>query len=145
MTKVMQPHDVPVVVVDVAEAALTAGRAKLEKKIDKGVETGAFKPDRARAMKDNTTFTSDYDELKGADLVVEAATEDLKIKRLIFGQLEGIVSDDCILASNSSHMEPEVIFGEAANKTRTCVIHYFFPAERNPMVEIVPVRSRTAG
>ncbi|MHC4937381.1 MAG: 3-hydroxyacyl-CoA dehydrogenase/enoyl-CoA hydratase family protein [Planctomycetota bacterium] len=138
MTKVMQPFDVPVVVVDVAEAALTAGRAKLEKKIDKGVETGAFKPERARAMKDNTTFTSDYDELKGADLIVEAASEDLKIKRLIFNQLEEIVDPDCILASNSSHMEPEVIFGEARHKARTCVIHYFFPAERNPMVEIVP-------
>ncbi len=138
MTKIMQPFGVPVVVVDVAEAALDAGRAKLEKKIDKGVESGAFKADRARAMKDNTTFTSDYDELRGADLVIEAATEDLRIKRLIFGQLEGIVSEECILASNSSHMEPEVIFEEAQHKARTCVIHYFFPAERNPMVEIVP-------
>jgi len=138
MTKIMQPFGVPVVVVDVAESALDAGRAKLEKKIDKGVESGAFKPDRARAMKDNTTFTSDYEELRGADLVVEAATEDLRIKRLIFGQLEGIVSEECILASNSSHMEPEVIFEEAQHKARTCVIHYFFPAERNPMVEIVP-------
>jgi len=138
MTKIMQPFGVPVVVVDVAEAALDAGRAKLEKKIDKGVESGAFKADRARAMKDNTTFTSDYEELRGADLVVEAATEDLRIKRLIFGQLEGIVSEQCILASNSSHMEPEVIFEEAQHKARTCVIHYFFPAERNPMVEIVP-------
>jgi len=138
MTKVLQPHDVPVVVVDVAEAALTAGRAKLEKKIDKGVESGAFKPDRARAMKDNTTFTDDYSQLEGADLIIEAASEDLKIKRLIFGQLEGIVSDDAILASNSSHMEPDVIFGEARNKARTCVVHYFFPAERNPMVAVVP-------
>jgi enoyl-CoA hydratase/3-hydroxyacyl-CoA dehydrogenase len=145
MTKVMQPFDVPVVVVDVAEAALTAGRAKLEKKIDKGVESGAFKPERARAMKDNTTFTSDYDELKGADFVVEAATEDLKIKHLIFGQLEGIVSSDCIIASNSSHMEPEVIFSEAQHKARTCVIHYFFPAERNPMVEIVPSADSDTG
>ncbi|MEM8885950.1 MAG: 3-hydroxyacyl-CoA dehydrogenase/enoyl-CoA hydratase family protein [Planctomycetota bacterium] len=138
MTKVMQPFEVPVVVVDVAEAALTAGRAKLEKKIDKGVETGAFKPERARAMKDNTTFTDDYEQLRGADLVIEAASEDLRIKRLIFGQLEGIVADDAMFASNSSHMEPEVIFGEAKHKARTCVIHYFFPAERNPMVEIVP-------
>jgi len=138
MTKVMQPFDVPVVVVDVAEAALTAGRAKLEKKIDKGVETGAFKSDRARAMKDNTLFTSDYQELAGADLVIEAASEDLGIKRKIFAQLEDIVGEDAMLASNSSHMEPEVIFGEASRKERACVIHYFFPAERNPMVEIVP-------
>ena len=134
MTKVMQPHGVPVVVVDIAEAALAAGKKRLEKKIDKGVETGAFKPDQGSAMKTNTAFTTDYAQLKCADLVIEAASEDEKIKRKIFAQVEGLVDGKAILASNSSHMEPEVIFGEAKHK----VIHYFFPAERNPLAEIVP-------
>jgi enoyl-CoA hydratase/3-hydroxyacyl-CoA dehydrogenase len=138
MTKVVQPHDVPVVVVDISEDALAAGRKKLHKKIDKGVEAGAFKPAFGDAMKANTVFTSDYSQLKGADLVIEAASEDINIKRRIFAQLEGLVGKDAILSSNSSHMEPEVIFGGIANKDRTAVIHYFFPAERNPMVEIVP-------
>ncbi|MCK6461576.1 MAG: 3-hydroxyacyl-CoA dehydrogenase/enoyl-CoA hydratase family protein [Planctomycetes bacterium] len=140
MTKAMQPAGVPVVVVDVSEKALAAGKSKLEKKIDKGVETQAFKPEFGAAMKANTTFTSEYGQLKGADLVIEAASEDLPIKRKIFKQLEGLLAADAILASNSSHMEPELIFGECARKGRTAVIHYFFPAERNPLVEIVPGR-----
>ncbi|HEX5137066.1 MAG TPA: 3-hydroxyacyl-CoA dehydrogenase/enoyl-CoA hydratase family protein [Planctomycetota bacterium] len=140
MTKAMQPAGVPVVVVDVSEKALAAGRSKLEKKIDKGVETQAFKPEFGAAMKANTLFTSDYGQLKGADLVIEAASEDLPIKRKIFKQLEATLAPDAILASNSSHMEPETIFGETAKKGRTAVIHYFFPAERNPLVEIVPGR-----
>jgi len=138
MTKVLQPHGVPVVVVDVSEEALAKGKGKLGKKIDRGVETGAFKPEFADAMKSNTTFTSDYGELMGADLVIEAASEELDLKRRIFAQLEEQLSGDAILASNSSHMEPEVIFGECARPERCAVIHYFFPAERNPMVEIVP-------
>jgi enoyl-CoA hydratase/3-hydroxyacyl-CoA dehydrogenase len=140
MTKAMQPAGVPVVVVDISEKALASGRLKLEKKIDKGVETQAFKPELGAAMKANTLFTSDYGQLEGADLVIEAASEDLPVKRRIFQQLETLLAPGAILASNSSHMEPEMIFGECADRARTAVIHYFFPAERNPLVEIVPGR-----
>ncbi len=138
MTKVLSRAGVAVVVVDVSDKALARGEKKLHKKIDRGIESGAFKPEFGQSMKDNTTFTSDYDSLAGADLIIEAASEDLGLKRRIFAQLEGIVGDDAILASNSSHMEPDVIFGECAHKNRCAVIHYFFPAERNPMVEVVP-------
>jgi len=137
-TKVLAPHGVPVVVVDVSEEALAAGRKRTEKKINKGVESGAFRPEQARAMLDNLTFTADYAALKGADFVVEAATEDLSIKHKIFEQLERVSAPGAILASNSSHMEPEVIFERAADRRRCLVIHYFFPAERNIVVEVVP-------
>ncbi|MHC4599294.1 MAG: 3-hydroxyacyl-CoA dehydrogenase/enoyl-CoA hydratase family protein [Planctomycetota bacterium] len=131
-------REVSVVVVDIAEAALEAGQKKLHKKIDKGVAAGAFKPDQGEAIKSNTLFTSDDSALSGADLIIEAATEDLEIKRKIFARLEEICAEGAILASNSSHMSPEVIFAETKDKSRALVIHYFFPAERNLIVEIVP-------
>ncbi len=137
-TKVLEPHGVPVVVVDVSEQALAAGRKKVEKKIDRGVKSKAFKPDQAERMLGNLTFTSDYSALSGASLIIEAATEDLAIKHKIVAQLETLVGEDTVIASNSSHMEPEVIFAEARNPGRCTVIHYFFPAERNIVVEVVP-------
>lgn len=137
-SKVLSPFGVQTVVVDISEDALAKGKAKLEKKVAKGVETGAFSPEQQAEMVGHVTFTSDYDQVKGADFVVEAATEDKGLKGRIFGQIEGLVSDDAILASNSSHLEPEVIFADAKKKDRTTVIHYFFPAERNLMVEVVP-------
>ncbi|MGH7162080.1 MAG: 3-hydroxyacyl-CoA dehydrogenase/enoyl-CoA hydratase family protein [Planctomycetota bacterium] len=140
MTKVLHDSGASVVVVDIAEAALAAGRAKLEKKIDKGVEGGAFKPDEAAAMKAAVEFTSDYEQLRGADLVLEAASEDLDVKRKIFRRCEELCAEDAILASNSSHLEPEAIFAGVEEPGRTLVIHYFFPAERNPLVEVVPGR-----
>jgi len=136
-TKVLHAHDVPVVVVDIAQEALDSGRAKLEKKIQKGVKTRAFKPEMAEAMIGNTTFTSDYERLKGASLIVEAATEDAALKGRIFGQVRELCPD-AILASNSSHLEPEVIFEPLPDRSRTLVVHYFFPAERNPALEIIP-------
>ncbi|MBI4966435.1 MAG: enoyl-CoA hydratase/isomerase family protein [Desulfomonile tiedjei] len=136
--KVLHAYDAQVVVVDVAEAALEKGKAKLFKKVDKGGETGAFKPHEVEGMKSHVSFTSDYGQLKGADIVVEAATEDLPLKRRIFKQLEGLVNADAILASNSSHLEPERIFEEVEHKGRAVCAHYFFPAERNPAMEIIP-------
>ncbi|MBI2932122.1 MAG: enoyl-CoA hydratase/isomerase family protein [Planctomycetes bacterium] len=137
-SKVLAPHGVPVVVNDVIAAALEAGAARTKKKIDKGVETGAFKAEEAQRMAQNITWTADKQALSGCDLVVEAATERLEIKHAIMEELEGILSADAIIASNSSHLEPEVIFAKAKRPERALVIHYFFPAERNLVVEVVP-------
>src|SRR5690606_24021095 len=131
---------VEVVVVDVSEQALAKGRQKLEKKVARGVETGAFSAAESDRMLSGVTFTADYGAIAGADLVVEAATEDRDLKRRIFAQVEGLVAADALLASNSSHLEPEEIFGSVERRDRAAVVHYFFPAERNPVVEIVPSR-----
>ncbi|MBM4344800.1 MAG: 3-hydroxyacyl-CoA dehydrogenase/enoyl-CoA hydratase family protein [Deltaproteobacteria bacterium] len=136
--KVLAPVAGSVVVVDLRQAALDAGRSRAAKKIDKGAETGAWKPPQAEAMKAALAFTTDYAALSGADLVIEAATEDEPIKARIFAQVEAVVAPDAILLSNSSHLEPERIFGGLAHPGRAAVAHYFFPAERNPVVEIVP-------
>jgi enoyl-CoA hydratase/3-hydroxyacyl-CoA dehydrogenase len=138
MTKVLESEGVPVVVVDVAHRALDAGRAKLAKKVDRGIESGAFTPEQGERMKSNVTFTEDYGLLLDSDLVIEAATEDLDVKGRIFAQLENLAARDGILCSNSSHLEPERIFAELRTASRASVVHYFFPAERNPLVEIVP-------
>ena len=139
--KALHAHGVPVVVVDVAAEALERGRAKFEQKVAKGRESGAFTPEAAEAILAGTTFTTDYEQLRGAGLVVEAATENLEVKRRIFARLASVCGPTAILASNSSHLEPEEIFSGLARPERSLVIHYFFPAERNPLVEIVPGRA----
>lgn len=139
-SKVGHRHGVPVVVNDVLPQALDSGRERTHRKIQKGVETGAFKPTEAESMTKNLLWTLNKRDLAGCDLVIEAATERLDVKRRIFAELEQICGPDAILASNSSHLEPEVIFADAAVPGRTLVIHYFFPAERNQLVEIVPGR-----
>ncbi|MBK8207816.1 MAG: 3-hydroxyacyl-CoA dehydrogenase/enoyl-CoA hydratase family protein [Planctomycetes bacterium] len=136
--KVLAPFGVSVVVIDVSADALAKGKAKLEKKVAKGVETGAFKALEAEAMTKSLTWTSDYAALKGCRLVIEAATENKDIKQKIVSALEAVVEPDCIIASNSSHMEPEVIFEKAKTPEHGLVVHYFFPAERNIIVEVVP-------
>ncbi len=136
--KVLAPHGVQVVVVDVRQEAVDAGRSRTETKIARGEQSGAFAAAEAAAMRGALLFTIDYDALRGVDLVVEAATEDVGLKGRIFGQVAGLVGPDAILLSNSSHLEPERIFGALELPGRCAVAHYFFPAERNPVVELVP-------
>lgn len=137
-SKVLSPFGVQTVVVDVVEAALQGGRAKLEKKVAKGVESGAFTAEQQAQIVGAVQWTTDYGAIQGADLVVEAATENKELKGRIFAQVEGLVGPDTIMVSNSSHLEPEVIFAGTRKKDRTGVVHYFFPAERNLLVEVVP-------
>ncbi len=136
--KVFSGSGVELVLVDISEQALDAARAGLEKKINTGVEARVFKPDMAAAMINSITSTSDYQQIAGWDIVLEAATEDENVKDLIFKQVEDICDSDCLFLSNSSHMQPETIFRNIRNQRRCLVTHYFFPAERNPIVEIVP-------
>lgn len=136
--KVFVKNNVQFVIIDISPEALANAKAKIEKKISKGVETGAFKADIAEMMNKSITYSSDYNLIKGSGIVLEAATEDGRIKDLIFKQVEALTDDSCLFLSNSSHMQPEVIFRNIANKKRCLVTHYFFPADRNPVVEVVP-------
>ena len=136
--KTLATQGVTIAVVDISAEALAKGKAKFEKKVAKGVEGGAFKPAEAAAMNAAMEWTSDYGALASAGLVVEAATESAEIKAKIFKQLESVCAADAILASNSSHLEPEIIASTLKDRSRSLVVHYFFPAERNYMVEVVP-------
>ena len=131
---------IPVVVVDIIQAALDSGSKKAESKMAKGVEKKIYKKEEADAIFRNIQFTTDYGKLSDADLVIEAAFERLDVKHKIFAQLEEACPKTAILASNSSHITPEEIFPKMKDKARCLVLHYFFPAERNILLEIVPMK-----
>ena len=133
-------YGVPVVVVDILQAALDAGSKKAESKMAKAVEKKIFKKEEADAIFRNMLFTTDYGKLSDADLVIEAAFERLDVKNKIFDQCQEVCPKTAILASNSSHMTPEEIFQRMKDKGRCLVLHYFFPAERNILLEIVPAK-----
>lgn len=147
LVKTLAPRGVPTVVLDLSEAALAAGERKLVGKIEKGRRSGAFSPERAARMRASVEFTADYGRLEGADLVIEAASEDLAVKRRIFAAVEERAAPGAVLLSNSSHLEPDRLFAGLAAPQRAAVAHYFFPAERNPVVEIAaagPANDETA-
>ncbi len=133
-------YGVPIVVVDIVQAALDAGSKKAESKMAKAAEKGILKKSDAEAIFKNMTFTTDYAKIEDADFIVEAAFEKKEVKHKIFDQCQEACPKTAILASNSSHMVPEEIFERMKDKSRCLVVHYFYPAERNLLIEIVPLQ-----
>ncbi len=131
-------YGVPVVIVDIVQAALDSGSKKAQAKMDKAAEKKIYKKDVAEAIFKNMIFTTDYNTLSDADLVIEAAFESIEVKDKIFSRCEEVCPKTTILASNTSHMVPDDIFSKMKDKTRCLAIHYFFPAERNMALEIIP-------
>jgi len=131
-------YGVPVVVVDIVQAALETGAKKAESKMAKAAEKKVFKKEVADAIFKNMIFTTDYNLLSDVDLVIEAAFESIDVKNKIFSRCEEICPKTAILASNTSHMVPDEIFSQMEYKSRCLALHYFFPAERNIAFEIIP-------
>ncbi|MCD8231902.1 MAG: 3-hydroxyacyl-CoA dehydrogenase family protein [Clostridiales bacterium] len=83
------------------------------------------------------SFTQDINDVKDADLVVEAVLEDMQMKQDLFTQLEEIVADDCIFCTNTSVMSPTEIFSKCAHKDRVVGTHFWNPGFLIPLVEVV--------
>ena len=139
-SQTLYAYGVPVVVVDIVQAALDSGSKKAGSKMAKAAEKGIYKKEVADTIFKNMLFTTDYDTLSDADLVIEAAFERIDVKNKIFARCEEVCPKTAILASNSSHMVPDEIFDKMKDKSRCVVLHYFFPAERNIAFEIIPAK-----
>ena len=123
--------------VDVAQAPLDRAVERFKSYARKGVERGKMSKARAQQVTENLHTSLEYAVAREADWVLEAATEDLALKRKIFAQIEDLVRPDTIITSNTSSLPAERIFAELRHKERATVTHFFAPAWRNPIVEVI--------
>lgn len=125
------------VLLDVRQEAVDAALLRLRGYADKAVARGKMSAPAAQATLEGLTGSTDYEVLRGCDWVIEAATEDLALKRRIFAQVEARVAPDVPITSNTSSLPAQRIFGEMAHPQRATVTHFFAPAWRNPAVEVI--------
>ncbi|MER5831981.1 3-hydroxyacyl-CoA dehydrogenase [Streptomyces sp. NPDC002130] len=116
-----------------ARQAAAAIGARLDRLVEKERLTGADR-DAARAR---LLPAEDLAELADCALVVEAVLERLDAKQALFGELEGIVSEDCLLATNTSSLSVTAIGGALRAPGRFVGLHFFNPAPLLPLVEVV--------
>jgi 3-hydroxybutyryl-CoA dehydrogenase len=102
------------------------------------VEKGKFTAEQADGIHGRITPASDLKNLAGSGLVIEAIIEDLGIKQKLFSELEGIVTADTILATNTSSLSVTAIAGGLKHPERMVGLHFFNPAPLLPLVEVVP-------
>jgi 3-hydroxyacyl-CoA dehydrogenase/enoyl-CoA hydratase/carnithine racemase len=123
--------------VDVAEEPLKKAEKRFQSYAQKGIERKKMTPEMAEQILANIVYTTDYSQIKNCGLVIEAATENLPLKRKIFAHLEEIVSEKCVLTSNTSGIPAQQIFGDLKHPERTTITHFFAPAWRSMAVEVI--------
>ena len=134
-----------VYLVDIKQEALDAGVNRIRSYITKGVSAGKLSPKAAKAAAGALIPTLNLKDLAPCDYVLEAATEDLKIKQVILKELEEIVRPDCLIGFATSGIPRARIAAEAGHPERCFVNHPFFPAWRSLPIEVVLSDDRTLG
>ncbi|MFH0728525.1 MAG: 3-hydroxyacyl-CoA dehydrogenase/enoyl-CoA hydratase family protein [Pseudomonadota bacterium] len=124
-------------IVDVVDEPLKNAEKRINHYLQKAIDKKRMDEDKARAVRANLVFTTDYSLIKNCELVIEAATENLALKKRIFKQVEEIVREDTIITSNTSSLPADRIFSELRLPGRTTVTHFFAPAWQNPCVEVI--------
>lgn len=138
IAQVAASSDHQVFVYDTNKAALDKAKINLESTLKKLVEKQKFTAETASEIFQRTHFISDIKEFKNCGLVIEAIVENLEIKQKLFIELESIVSEKCILASNTSSLSITSIASACKDPSRVIGIHFFNPAPVMPLVEIIP-------
>ena len=124
--------------VDINADALEKAKASFKKVFNRLVEKGKYTQNEAEEILARINFSSDISDFKSCGIVIEAIVENLEIKHKVFKGLEEVVSENCILASNTSSLSVASIGSVLKNPSRVIGIHFFNPAPLMPLVEIVP-------
>ncbi len=127
-----------VVLVDVNEQVLNKSKENLVKILQRLVEKEKMTAQKMSEVLELFSYSTDLKSFSIADIVIEAIVEKIEVKHQVFKQIEEVVSDQCILASNTSSLSIASIGSVLKNPGRVIGIHFFNPAPLMPLVEIIP-------
>lgn len=125
-------------VFDTRKEALELADKKLRKTLEKLTAKGKFTAEQSQEILANITYVDALEDMSDRELIIEAIIENLDIKKSVFRQLEALVSDECILASNTSSLSIASIAAACEKSERVIGIHFFNPAPIMKLVEIIP-------
>jgi 3-hydroxybutyryl-CoA dehydrogenase len=124
--------------VDIAEDALSRGMATISKNLDRQVNKGTItEEDKANTLENITTFTDFRSGVENADLVIEAATENLELKLKIFSDLDQYCKPETILASNTSSISITKIASVTRRPEKVIGMHFMNPVPVMKLVEVI--------
>jgi enoyl-CoA hydratase/3-hydroxyacyl-CoA dehydrogenase len=123
--------------VDVVQQALDGAMERIAATARKGVAKRKLTEEQAAQVTSNLVPTLDYSAIARCDWVLEAATENLELKRGIFEKIESVIRPDALITSNTSSLPASRLFSGLEHRGRATVTHFFAPAFRNPAVEVI--------
>ncbi|MTD39129.1 fatty acid oxidation complex subunit alpha FadB [Erwinia sp. CPCC 100877] len=129
--------DIPVLMKDINDNALTLGMNEAGKLLNKKLEQGKIDGLRLSEVVSTIHPTLNYTGFERVDAVVEAVVENPKVKRAVLAELESQVSADTVLASNTSTIPISLLAEGLQRPEKFCGMHFFNPVHRMPLVEVI--------
>jgi len=129
--------EVPVVLTDLDQARVDKGVAYVPKELAKLVRKGRLAEGKAAKLRGLVTGSVDKGVFADADFVLEAVFEDLDVKKQVWAELEKVVREDCVLATNTSSLSVTEMAAELEHPQRVVGFHFFNPVAMMPLLEIV--------
>jgi 3-hydroxybutyryl-CoA dehydrogenase len=123
---------------DTNNAALNKAKTALDKILNRLIEKGRIDAEEKNRIQNNISYVDKLKDLSDSDLTIEAIIENIEIKKQVFLELESYVSDDCIIASNTSSLSIASIASSLQKSERCIGIHFFNPAPLMKLVEVIP-------
>ena len=127
----------PIAMKDIAQAGLDLGMNEAQTLVAKQVKRGKMTTETADKIIGSITPTLAYEDLVGAELVVEAVVENEDVKKSVLAELESVVADDVIIATNTSTISVDSLATALKKPERFCGMHFFNPVPLMPLVEVI--------
>jgi 3-hydroxybutyryl-CoA dehydrogenase len=130
-------HGFDVALYDVTPELAEAGQFRIRVSVEKGVALGKTTPAAAAIALGRLRPTAALEDCAGADLVIEAAVEDLEVKRSLFRRLDGLLAPHALLASNTSSLSISALAAATTRPEQVLGLHFFNPPLLMALVEVV--------
>ncbi|MCG7521434.1 3-hydroxyacyl-CoA dehydrogenase NAD-binding domain-containing protein [Ruegeria sp. Ofav3-42] len=137
IAQVFASQNIPVTLVEISDEAAQAGIERVRSNLEQAVKRGKLDCAHAEVILAKVTPTTDYQDLAQSDLVIEAAVEDMAIKKKIFEKLDQVCHPTAILATNTSYLDIDEIASATARPDRVAGLHFFSPAQIMKLVEVI--------
>ncbi len=128
---------IPIAMKDIAQSQLELGMKEAAKIMQKRVNNGQMKSERMTDILTDITPTLSYDNIAQADLVVEAVVEKENVKKSVLCEVESIIRNNAILASNTSTISITKLAKVLTRPEQFCGMHFFNPVHKMPLVEVI--------
>jgi len=128
---------IPIVMKDIRQEALDLGMSTASKILNKGVSLGKVTTQKMAEVLTRIKPTLNNDDLKGADLIVEAVIENPAIKDAVLQETEALIGENTILASNTSTISIDLLAKNLKRPENFCGMHFFNPVHKMPLVEVI--------
>lgn len=129
---------------DINQDQLNRSSMEIRKRIEKAVERGKIDSSILDTLSENLIITSETATLADCHLVIETIAEDNALKKSLYADIESVVPDSCIVATNTSSLSVASLASEVKSKHRFIGMHFFNPANVMQLVELIPCRETSA-